>query len=433
MSLYSKQAVQFGLARETSRGTPEAAPLKWYPVLPDPEIKFGPNLLEDEGIRGVRSHYAPVAGRKLGTGKINLVLDAQTIGEFLYSLMGSVTSTEQSVITISGSNNKLDFNIGASELTATIASGSYPIGTTSSEAGTLCKAIKDAIVSAEAVGTYTVSYSRSTKLFTIARSAGTFQLLRNTGTNVASSIWTTIGFTTAANSTGATSYAGTNTVEYVFSHAFDLGTGVQPPAYTFFINFGIDVKVYTRCCVKAISYSGPVDNLIGVEIEFLFENETGSGSMGTVSFPTQKYLSFQNVTYKIAGSTDQDVKAWTLKMDNQARHRQTLAQVQTPQDIVAADPFMVEGTMQIDYQSQTERAKMLANTGSAQRMLVEGATIVGSFKYTVDLPITEAHYSEFPLAWENNLLAAGVSYKGYHNGTSLILPVVINQVASYTA
>lgn len=433
MSLYSKQALQFGLARESVRGTAEAAPVKWYPILPDPEVKFGPALLEDEALRGVRANYAPVAGRKIGTGKINLVLDSQTIGEFLYSLLGAVTSTEQSVITIGGSNNKLDFNIGASELTATIASASYPIGTSNAQAGTLCAAIHAAIVAAEAVGTYTVTYSRSTKLFTITRSAGTFQLLRNTGTNVANSIWTTIGFTTAANSTGALTYSGTATVEYVFSHAFSLGTGVQPPSYTFFINYGLDVKVYNRAVVKSINLSGPVDNLIGVEIEWLFENEVGSGSMGVVSFPTQKYLSFQNVTYNIASAEDNDVRSWTLKMDSQAKHRLTLAQAQTPQDIIAPDPFMVEGTMQIDFQSQTERAKMLANTGVAHRMLIEGETIVGSFKHTVDLPITEAHYSEFPLAYENNILASGVSYKGYHNGTSLILPVVINQVASYTS
>lgn len=437
MALHAKQALQFGLAREATRGTAEAAPAKWYPVLPDPEIKFGPALLEDEALRGVRANYAPVAGRKIGTGKINLILDAQSIGEFMYSLMGAVTSTEQSVITIGATNNKIDFNIGAGELTGTIASASYPIGTAHTQAGTLCKAIYDAIVAAEAVGTYTVSYSRTTRLFTITRSAGTFQILWNTGTNggagTGNTIGTTIGYSEAADDTGALSYASDTAIEYAFSHAFSLGTGVQPPSYTFFFNYGLDVKVYNRACVKAINFSGPVDNLIGVEVEFLFENETASGSIGTPSFPTQKYLSFQHVTYNIAGAEDNDVRAWNLKMDNQAKHRLTLAQAQTPQDVIAPDPFMVEGTMQIDFQSETERNKMLANTGVAHRMLIEGAVITGAFKYTVDLPITEAHYSEFPLAYENNLLASGVSYKGYHNGTSLILPVVINQVASYTS
>jgi hypothetical protein len=431
MTIYSKQALQFGLAVEAVRGTPETTPAKWYPVRGNPEVKFAPAHLEDEGLRGVRANYAPVAGRKLGSMKIPLVLDAQSIGEFLYSLMGAVTSTEQAVVTIDGTNNKFDFNIGAAQLTATVASGTYIIGTSQATALSLCKAVYDAIVSAEAVGTYTVTYSRSTKKFTITRSAGTFVIMWNSGTNTATSIASALGFSTAANSTGALTYTGASSVEYCFSHAFTLGTGVQPPAYTFFINWGLDVKVYTTCVVKDISFSGPVDNLINVDVEVLFVNETGSGTIGTPSFPTQKYLSFQHVTYNIAGAEDNDVRAWTLKLSNQAKHRLTLTQLQTAQDVIAPDPFMVEGTVQIDFAAQTERNKMLANTGVAHRMLIEGDTITGSYKYTVDLPITEAHYSEFPFGYENNILAASVALKAYHNGTSLILPVVKNQVVSY--
>lgn len=430
MSLYSKQQFQFGLALESVRGTAEAAPVKWYPAM-DPEIKYAPALLEDNGLRGVRADFAPVAGRKLGTGKIKLILDPQVIGEFMYSLMGGVSSAESSVVLIDSTNNKLDFNIGASQLTATIPSAAYPIGLTQATAGSLCKAIYDAVVAAEAVGTYTVTYSRSTKKFTITRSAGTLVLMWNTGTNTATSIAATIGFSTAANSTGGITYTGGTSVEYAFAHTFSLGTGVQPPSYTFFLNWGIDVKVYKRSCVQAINLSGPVDNLIQVEVDFLFETEAASGSIGSPSFPTQRYLSFQHTTYKIAGSTNQDVKAWTLKLSNQAKHRLTLAQVQPAQDVIAPDPFMVEGTLDIDFSSETERAKMLAVTSSPQRILVEGATIGNGVKYAVDLPVTDARYAEFPFGYENNLLAAKVNYKGFHDGTSLILPVVTNQVVAY--
>lgn len=429
MSLYSKQKFQFGLAPETVRLTAEVTPTKWYPVM-DPEVKFGPAHLDDKALRGVRAEFEPVAGRKPGSGKFKMILDPQTIGEFLYSLMGSVTTAEATTVTIDTTNNKLDFNIGASQLTATIASATYAIGTSQATTGSLCKAIYDAIVAAEAVGTYTVSYSRTTKLFTITRSAGTFQLLRNTGTNVATSIWTTIGFTTAANSTGALTYAGANTVEYAMTHTFDLGSSIQPPTYTFFLNWGVDVKVYNGCLVSSISLQGPVDNLVQVEVDFIFLNET-SGSIGTPSFPTQRYLSFQHVDYKIAGSSNVDAKSWTLKMNNQAKHRLTLALTQLAQDVFAPDEFMVDGTLDIDFQSETERAKMLANTASAQRMLIQGSTIAGSIKYAVDLPVTVPHYSEFPFGYENNVLASKAQFKGYHNGTSIILPAVTNQVVSY--
>ncbi len=431
MARYSKQQFRFGLAPEAVRGTAEASPTKWYPIM-EPDVKFAPVLLEDKGLRGVRGAFGPVAGRKLGTGKFKINLDPQSIGEFLYSLMGGISSAEVQIITINNTNNKLDFNIGAGELTATVANASYAIGTSHSQSGTLCKAIYDAIVAAEATGTYTVSYSRSTKLFTITRSAGTFQLLRNTGTNVATSIWTTIGFSTAANSTGALTYSSGTTVEYAFAHTFSLGTGTQPPAYTFFIDWGVDVKKYALCVVNQMSINGPVDNLIEVEVNFLFATETAGASIGSPSFPTQRYLSFQHVTYSIAGSQNTDVRAWTMKLDNQAKHHLSLANSQAPQDILAADEFMLDGTLDIDIQSEAERDKMLANTASVQRMLIEGATISGSTKYSVDLPVTEPHYSEFPFGYDNAILAAKVPYKGFHNGTSMILPVVTNQVASYT-
>ena len=430
MARYSKQQFRFGLALEAVRGTAEASPTKWYPIM-EPDVKFAPALLEDKGLRGIRAEFGPVAGRKVGSGKFKLNLDAQSIGEFLYSLMGGVASAEVSIITIDNTNNKLDFNIGAGELTATITNAAYPIGTAHTQAGTLCKAIFDAIVAAEAVGTYTVSYSRSTKLFTITRSAGTFQLLRNTGTNVATSIWTTIGFSTAANSTGALTYSSGTTVEYAFAHTFSLGTGTQPPSYTFFIDWGIDVKAYAMCVVESLNLSGPVDNLVEVEVNFLFATETGGASIGSPSFPTQRYLSFQHVTYSIAGSQNTDVRSWTLKMTNQAKHHLTLANTQAPQDILAAEAFMVDGTIDIDFQAETERAKMLANTASAQRMNIQGATILGSTKFGVDIPITEPHYSEFPFGYDNAILAAKTPYKGYHNGTSIVLPVVTNQVVAY--
>ncbi len=431
MSLYGLQSFQFGLAREATRGTAESAPAKWYPIIA-PEAPYGPNHLPDQALRGVRAEYAPVAGRKTGTGKFKMVLDSQAVGEFLYSLMGAVSSNESSEVTIDGTNNKLDFNIGAGELTATIPSASYPIGLTQATVGSLCKAIYDAIVAAEAVGTYTVSYSRTTKLFTITRSAGTFQLLRNTGTNVANSIWTTIGFTTAANSTGALTYSGSAQVEYVFKHDFSIGTSIQPPAYTFFFNWGLQVKKYNGACVKALTFTGPVDNLITVDVEFLFRSEA-DGSIGSPSFPVQRYMSFQHADFKRAGSSDTDVKSWTLKIDNMAKAHQTLALSQDIQDVVAPDPMTVTGDLVVFFQSETERAKFLANTDVALRALIQHSVISGSFYWAVDLPITAAKYKAYPFAYEDNLLAAKVDYQGYHNGTSLILPTVYNQDVSYTA
>ncbi len=433
MSLFSLQSFRFGLKKESSRGVAEAAPAKWYPIM-SPEVAYGPNLLPDESLRGVRAELPPIAGRNIGSGKFKMVLDSQMISEFLLSLLGQVASAEETTITIDATNNKLDFNIGAGELTATIASATYAIGTAHSQAGTLCKAIYDAIVAAEAVGTYTVSYSRTTKLFTITRSAGTFSILWKTGTNGSDGTGTTIGgtlgYAETSDDTGALTYSSDTAVGYAFSHAFTVPTSIQPPSYTFFMDYGISVKKYNRCVVKSLTFTGPVDGLITVDVDFLFETEA-AGDIGSPSFPTQKYLSFQHASFKRAGSTDTDVKNWSLKIDNGAKALQTLAQSQNIQDIITPDPLNVSGDFVALCQTETERAKFLANTSVAIRALIEGETIVGSFKHTVDIPLTDCRYKAYPLAWEDNLLAAKVEFQAYHNGTSQILPVVKNEEASY--
>lgn len=314
MSLHSLQSFRFGLKKEAVRGTAEASPTKWYPVL-EPEVAYGPVLLQDAALRGIRAEFAPVAGRKLGTGKFKMILDAQTIGELLYSLMGGVASVQQ-------------------------------------------------------------------------------------------------GVTTA------------------YQHSFTLGTSIQPPSYTFFMDYGLAVKKYNRCVVKSLTFNGPVDGLITVDVDFLFESEA-SGSIGSPSFPTQKYLSFQHAQFKRAGSTDTDIKNWSMKIDSGAKALQTLAQAQDIQDIITPDPMQVSGDFVALFQSETERNKFLANTSVALRALIEGDVADTPHKFTVDLPLTDCRYKAYPFAWEDNLLAAKVEYQGYHNGTSQILPVIINTDVSY--
>lgn len=96
-----------------------------------------------------------------------------------------------SYITIDSTNNKLDFEeTASSELTGTIASGSY----TPSELATAV----DTALTAAGASSYTISYSEITRKFTLASDlgggGGTFKLLCQSGTNQANSAWKTLGF-----------------------------------------------------------------------------------------------------------------------------------------------------------------------------------------------------------------------------------------------
>lgn len=104
---------------------------------------------------------------------------------------------------ITSSNNKLNFDEGGSELTATITAATYTPTTLAAE-------IKTQMDGAGGAGTYTVTFSTSTGKWTLASDQATFNLLWNTGTDTANTIGDTIGFDTSADDTGAVTYTGDN-------------------------------------------------------------------------------------------------------------------------------------------------------------------------------------------------------------------------------
>jgi hypothetical protein len=310
MALYATERQQFGMAKESVRGTAESAPSKWYPTRGLPDLNLSLDLLQDNGIRGIQAKYAPISGIKKGEGKIPLFFDPQILGEFCYSLLGSKTSAQQ-------------------------------------------------------------------------------------------------GGTAA------------------YLHTFSQQTGIQPPSYTFFQNRDLNVLKYNRGVVKAMSFKGGVDNLVEVDADVLFENEA-SGSIGSVSYPTQRYQSFQNVDFKIAGTSNTNVKSWDLKIDNTARALRTLQGSQVVTDIVAPEKINIDGGFEIYFADTTERDKFIANTAVAIRILSIGATIASTYKYTIDINVYEAHYKAFPYGEDQGLLAAKASFEGYYaTGSSKAIDIAL--------
>lgn len=412
-TLFGVAAQVFGLKKEAVRGTAETTPTKWYPTRGRAELTYALKHLMDDGIRGTYSKFPPIAGIKSGDGKIPLYFDPQILPEFFQSLLGTVSSAEDSEITIGASNCKIDFNIGAGELNASVALASYPIGLTQADAGSLCKAVYDAIHAAEAVGTYTVTYSRTTKQFTIARSAGTFQIKFLTGTNNANSIDTTLGFT-HTDKTGALTYTGANTVQYAFTHTITPSANIQKPSFTFFLDRAIGVSKYNLGVVKKLSLKAGVDNLIDCEADILFQSEA-VGSIGGTAFPTQRFQSFQNVDFKIAGVSNTDVKDWEVHLDNTAIAHRALTGSQDIRDILAPGKLAITGGFTIYFEDTVERAKFLANTAVALRILCTGASIIGSSSWKVDQNIYEAHYTAFPYGDDQGLLAAKATFEGFYS------------------
>lgn len=111
------------------------------------------------------------------------------------------TASGNGKFVVDANNKYIDLDEGGAELTATLTLGSY-------NGQTLATEIKTQLDVAGAL-TYTVTYSESTAKFTIAAS-GNFTLRWFTGTHKATDASDLLGFSDAADDTGAATYTADN-------------------------------------------------------------------------------------------------------------------------------------------------------------------------------------------------------------------------------
>ncbi len=174
--------------------------------------------------------------------------------------LGQVSSVEVASFVVSaGVNDKIDFTEdGGGAVAATLTAGSYKAGASSADAGTLCALIKAQMEAVNGASTYTVTYSTTTKKFTVTKSSGVFVIKWATGTNTATSARTLMGFTNADTSS-AIAATSDSTVESVWDH-----TMMPLDAITYGLSAGLtaqiklaDSKVYDilDCVVDVLKFS----------------------------------------------------------------------------------------------------------------------------------------------------------------------------------
>ena len=101
---------------------------------------------------------------------------------------------------IDSTNEDLDVTDDGGTFLATLTSGTFT-------ATTLATEIKTQL-DASGTDTFTVSYSATTGLWTIASDGSVLSLLSLSGGSAGTSVWSAIGFDTASDHTGATTYTG---------------------------------------------------------------------------------------------------------------------------------------------------------------------------------------------------------------------------------
>lgn len=141
-------------------------------------------------------------------------------------------------------NNKINFNEGSGQLTATISIGIY----SPSDLATEIKTQLDAI----GVKTYTVVFSRSTRKYTISCNAGSFDLLIATGLNSSAGVYDLIGFTGASDLIGLGSYTSDNVSGDEYKPQFKLQDYTSPENW--FEKVDSSVNESSSGYVEVISY-----------------------------------------------------------------------------------------------------------------------------------------------------------------------------------
>lgn len=198
--LYIGRLGQAGLKKESVVGTLATPPDRYRRFHLPFNFSTDIALLIGKGVQGLADEVLRTAQGpgQLKGGKMKYELDLLEVGDDLMAAFGTDTMTETASFTVVGhtiftvtalANDSIDFKEGIGvEKTATLTPGDYT-------AYEFCAEVKTQMESANGTAvTYTVTFSKTTKKFTITPSASTIDLLWNSGTNNAKAADTLMGF-----------------------------------------------------------------------------------------------------------------------------------------------------------------------------------------------------------------------------------------------
>lgn len=153
--------------------------------------------------------------------------------------------------------------------------------------------------------THSVTYSPTTGKFTIATSTSTvLSLLWNTGTNAANTIGDAIGFSVAANDTGATSYAADNAIDYSspYTPSFDSADPIVAKNMTIRLGDQTDTVCFPASSITTTISTPKVDVLSacavsGKSSSLISSREISVDLVGTIDqYDAEKFNRFRSNT-----------------------------------------------------------------------------------------------------------------------------------------
>ncbi|MCX5784591.1 MAG: phage tail tube protein [Elusimicrobia bacterium] len=196
----------------------------------------------------------------------------------------------------------------------------------------------------------------------------------------------------------------------VFKHTFKPDNRVQFPSFTYFVDRGLGIKRYPLTVIKKLTMAGSVDGKGQVAADVLFKTEETTSAFSAV-FGTPKPLMFFQTEFKLDGVLSQDVKSWTLSIDNASAAHRTLSQSRDPKDIVSSGRFAIEGGYEIYFETEANRQKFLDNLPQAIDLALTGDIIEDAFKSKLELSIPKAKYTAYAFGTLEGLFGSAVAFQ----------------------
>lgn len=393
-----------GFAKESVLGTAVTPPTVFLPFLPPESFTPAIALLESKGVythADVVQRTAQGAGEIKGA-KIKTELNPDTIGHMLMAAFGVDTVTEvASYVVTLNTNDKIDFTEDAgSEVTAILTPGTYPMGTASSQAGTLCALIKAAMEAVNGTSTYTVTYSFTTKKLTITKSTGVFVLNWATGTNTLQAAKTLLGFTNADSASAIAAVSDSTTQPAVQSHVFKRGDVSALPSYTYWFKKADKYPYFSGCMLSKLSIEAKAKEYITADAEFVglkYEGYDAGGGAVSPSYSTRVPFTFAQAQIKIDDSVSLDYDTLKFDLDNMVEAEHVIA-IDIWAKKVWAGGFRATLAANLIFEDDVQYQKFISNAAAkVELILTHGDSInTAGTKHALTLTVPTGKYLTAP-------------------------------------
>lgn len=434
---YVGQLTAVGLAKETTVGTLVTPPTEFIPsILPD---SFMPSiqLLESAGVYSIpdKIRKATQGPGEVKGMKLKWEAEPENIGNLLMGTFGTDTPAESASFVVGASNNKIDFKeSGGAQLNATIASGTYAMGSSSAVNLSLCKAVKTALDAAGGT-TYTVTYNSGTKKLTITPTAGTLQILWLTGTNQATAAYAVLGWTHADTTNAASQTSDSTTAIQVWAHTFTRLAAAQLPTYSWWFNKGAKYMQFLGSMVNKLEITAKARDFVYVDSEWTALTYDDNGSSQTPSYSTVKPWKFNQMVVSIDSGAILNYDNVKITFDNMVKADHVLNSSIYPGKIYS-EGWEVTVSLDLVVENSTEYAKFLAGTDAALNFVltstddISGAYAGTKYKLTIDIPTVKYSVASYPSA--PGLIKIAFTARGIYTtaSTKTVSAALVNSVSA---